>query len=275
MVVDQGRCTSGNPCPVVLDSGGILLLTCRNPHGAGEGGRTVYITYSDDDGLTWSEPRDITEQAKHPNWHWYATGPGTGIQLTRGEHKGRVIVPCDHSVGQNYYSHIIYSDDRGENWKIGAVSPVGLNECEAVELSNGDVMLNSRNHRHPAKFRGISVSRDGGEAFDPKLFRRDEQLPEPYCQASIQRYSWPQDGRPGVILFANPATPKGRVRMTLRASYDDGKTWPYSTIVYKGPSAYCDLTVLSNGKIGLLFEKDGYQTVEFVTISVPQPQISR
>lgn len=280
-VLNQGADVSGNPCPVVLESGRILLLTCWNKGETWESGmssgycansRRIFIMHSDDDGRTWTLPREITRQVKNPEWSWYATGPGAGIQLARGAYKGRIIIPCDHKSGNGYFSHIIYSDDDGETWVIGAVSANGLNECEAVELANGDVMLNSRNHQSSSKFRGVSVSHDGGQTFDSNLFRRDNQLPEPQCQASIRRYSWPKGDKPGVILFANPGTVKGRVRMTLRASYDDGKTWPFSTIIYKGGSAYCDLAVLPNGKVGLLFEKDGYQTLEFVTIPAPPEQ---
>jgi len=269
-VLDQGRCTSGNPCPVVLESGRILLLTCRNPHGGGEASRTVFITHSDNDGKTWSEPRDITKQVKKPNWHWYATGPGAGgIQLTRGKHKGRVIIPCDTSIGRSYYSHIIYSDDEGENWKIGAVSPNGLNECQAVELANGDVMINSRNHRHASHFRGVCVSHDGGVTFDPKLFRRDEALIEPHCQASLQRYSWPKDGRPGLILYSGPGLATARAQGTLRGSYDDGETWPWKLLYYQGPSGYSDIAVLPDGCVAVLFEKDGKSKLGFTILPAP------
>jgi len=269
-VLDQGRVTSGNPCPVVLESGRILLLTCWNAHGAGEAGRRVFITHSDDDGKTWSKPREITRQAKKPGWHWYATGPGAGaIQLTRGKHKGRVIVPCDTSVGRSYYSHIIYSDDDGENWKVGAVSPVGLNECQAVELANGDVMINSRNHRHAAYFRGVNVSHDGGETFDPKLFRRDPALVEPHCQASLRRYSWPKGEKPGLILYSGPGLRKARAQGTLRGSYDEGKTWPWQLQYYQGPSGYSDIAVLPDGRVAVLFEKGGKSKLGFMILPAP------
>ncbi|MFH1731982.1 MAG: sialidase family protein [Planctomycetota bacterium] len=270
-VLDQGRCTSGNPCPVVLESGRILLLTCWNAHGAGEAGRRVFVTHSDDDGKTWSKPREITKQAKKPEWHWYATGPGAGaIQLARGEHKGRVIVPCDSSIGRSYFSHIIYSDDNGENWKIGAVSPGGLNECQAVELANGDVMINSRNHGVQLNNRGVCVSHDGGETFDPKLFRRDKTLVEPQCQASLRRYSWPKDDEPGLILYSGPAVSNSRAQGTLRGSYDDGKTWPWKLLYYQGPSGYSDIAVLPDGRVAVLFEKDGKDKLGF-TILPPPP----
>ena len=268
--VDQGRCTSGNPCPVVLESGRILMPFCRNPHGAVESGRTVWITHSDDDGKTWSKPREITGQAKKPGWHWYATGPGAGaIQLTRGEHKGRVIVPCDTSAGSAYYSHIIYSDDEGENWKVGAVSPVGLNECQAVELANGDVMINSRNHRHAAYFRGVNVSHDGGETFDPKLFRRDKALVEPHCQASLRRYSLPKGDKPGLILYSGPGLKKARAQGTLRGSYDEGDTWTWKLQYYQGPSGYSDIAVLPDGRVAILFEWDGKSNLGFTILPAP------
>jgi sialidase-1 len=269
-VLDQGRVTSGNPCPVVLASGRILLLTCRNPHGAVEGGRAVFITHSDDDGKTWTGPREITKQAKRPNWTWYATGPGAGgIQLTRGPHKGRVIIPCDHGVGRSYFSHIIYSDDNGEKWKIGAISPVGLNECQAVELAGGDVMINSRNHGNRLRNRGVCVSHDGGVTFDPKLFRRDETLVEPQCQASLRRYAWPEGDKPGVILYSGPGLATGRVQGTLRASFDEGKTWPWKKQYYQGGSGYSDVTVLPDGRVAILFEKDGKSNLGFTILPAP------
>ena len=93
IIVQQKDTTCGNPCPVVDHrSGAVFLFFCKNPKLAGgtdlvaegQGTRTVWVTRSDDDGLTWSEPADLSPAIKKPNWTWYATGPGHGIQLASG-----------------------------------------------------------------------------------------------------------------------------------------------------------------------------------------------
>ena len=126
-----------------LHTGTIWLLFCRNrmdgdePEiSAGTAPRTVWVTSSDDDGATWSEPREITGAVKLPQWSWYATGPGHGIQLRRG----RLVIACDHRVMEfgdgtrdPDYSHVIYSDDQGASWHIGGSSDRGANESTAVE----------------------------------------------------------------------------------------------------------------------------------------------
>jgi len=271
VIADSEDDTMGNPCPVLLASGRVLLVHCWNDRArqVGRGARRILVTHSDDDGKTWAKSRDITAQVNKPNWDWYATGPGAGIQLTRGKHKGRVIVPCDHGVGRGFFSHILYSDDNGENWKIGAISPRGLNECEAVELANGDVMINSRNHGVRLFNRGVCVSHDGGQTFDPKLFRRDKTLVEPNCQASIRRYAWPEGDKPGLILYSGPALATSRAQGTLRGSYDDGKTWPWKLEYYQGPSGYSDIAVLPDGRVAVLFEKDGKSKLGFTILPAP------
>ena len=142
MVAEQAGNTIGNPCPVVdRDSGTIWLLLTGNPgdltenqinEGKVEGTRTVWLTRSTDDGATWSQPREITRSVKRPEWTWYATGPGNGIQLR----SGRLVIPCDHRrKGLNAsFSHVIYSDDRGKTWRIGGSVSEQTNECQAVEL---------------------------------------------------------------------------------------------------------------------------------------------
>ncbi|MEM7236085.1 MAG: sialidase family protein, partial [Planctomycetota bacterium] len=252
----EGTNVAGNPCPVVdWSTGRIWMLGTWNrgdiPEnrvraGLGEDSRRVFVTYSDDDGKSWAKAKEITSSVKRKHWSWYATGPGAGIQLTIGKHKGRLIIPCDHKAlpeggPQTYHSHIVYSDDHGETWHIGAVTDHGLNECEAVELADGSVMLNSRNHGVDSNYRGVSISKDGGETFDS--FRRDPQLLEPRCQASIRRYRWPQTNRQGVILFSNPAQ-RWREHIMLRMSYDEGKTWPDARVVYPYTAAYSDIAVL-------------------------------
>ena len=112
----QEKVTIGNPCPVVdRDTGVIWLPFCRDND-------DVLVTSSDDDGRTWSKPRLITADVKKPDWGWYATGPGNAIQLTRGKHRGRLVIPCDHRVkgddkdwGTAGRSHVIYSDDHGKD----------------------------------------------------------------------------------------------------------------------------------------------------------------
>jgi sialidase-1 len=201
IVFNEHDNVAGNPCPVVDQATGrIWSLQTWNSHkvhesqmkaGFGEDSRRVFVTYSDDDGKTWAKAKEITPSAKEKGWSWYATGPGAGIQLQRGKHKGRLIIPCDHTRlpdggAKTHHSHILYSDDHGGTWEIGAQTDHGLNECEAVELENGDVMLNSRNHGVDEFHRGVSISKDSGKTFSS--FRRDPALLEPRCQASIRRY---------------------------------------------------------------------------------------
>jgi sialidase-1 len=106
-LVDHGSGTIGNPTPVVLqETGKILLLLTANPAKAGAT-RSVWITSSRDDGRTWAPPREITSMAKKPEWGWYATGPGNGIELK----DGRIVIPCDHALkpSRTMHSHVIHS----------------------------------------------------------------------------------------------------------------------------------------------------------------------
>jgi sialidase-1 len=225
---------------------------------------------SSDDGRRWSAPREITAEVKQPGWSWYATGPGNGIQLTSGKYKGRLVIPCDHRVGgtkedttgwnQAGRSHVIFSDDQGKSWKLGGATDFGMNECAVVELTDGSLMLNSRSYRGKA-CRGVSISRDGGESWEPT--RDDPALVESVCQASLIRHSWPEVGGSGkgLLVFSNPAVPRGRNHVTIRLSEDDGSTWPYSRLLYEGSSAYSALERLPSGEMGCLYERDDYKRI--------------
>lgn len=278
VVWSDGANTCGNPCPVVDETTGTIwmLMTWNDGKtgeravkaGYGTNSRRVFVTHSTDDGVTWSQPKNITSEVKDETWSWYATGPGAGIQLERGKHKGRMIIPCDHKSlpeggPQTYHSHILYSDDHGESWHIGSQTGHGLNECEAVELENGDLMLNSRNHGVDEFYRGVSISKDGGRSFSS--FHRDPALLEPRCQASIRRYCWSSGDEPGIILFSNPAR-KWRDFLMLRMSYDDGKTWPDARIIFPFTTAYSDIAVLPDGRIGVLFERDNHTKVDLAIL---------
>lgn len=127
VIWDDGPNTCGNPCAVVdQETGTVWLLACHNLvedhestiwEGVSRSTRTIWAIRSDDSGASWSAPVEITSETKAPNWSWYATGPGNGIQLQHGDYKGRLVIPCDHGVaaGWDYHSHVFYSDD-GETW---------------------------------------------------------------------------------------------------------------------------------------------------------------
>ena len=277
VVRDDAGNTCGNPCAVVdRDTGAIWLLTTWNLGDDHEGKiiartskdtRRVFVTCSADDGKTWDAPREITADVKLTNWTWYATGPGSGIQIEYGSHKGRLVIPCDHIEAdtKHYYSHIIYSDDHGGSWKLGGSTPEHrVNECEVVELAGGKLMLNMRNYDGSKKSRQVAVSEDGGLTWKDQRF--DEALIEPICQAAIERYRWPDPTNRGVILFSNPASRSDRDNMAVRASFDEGQTWPVARVLHAGPSAYSDLAVLANGQIACLYEggqASRYQSIVF------------
>lgn len=275
-VWNDGAHTCGNPCAVVdRDTGTIWLLLTWNrgddtePRiiaGTSRDTRRVFVTASTDDGATWALPREITANVKPTNWTWYATGPGAGIQIERGPHRSRLVIPCDHieTGTRRYFSHVIHSDDHGQTWNLGGSSPRDqVNECEVVELSGQRLMLNMRNYDRSQRTRQIAVSDDGGLTWNDQ--RQAPELVEPICQASIRRWTWAGNDEAGRLLFSNPASTK-REKMTIRVSRDDGQTWPQLRVLHARPSAYSCLVVLPDGTAGCLYErgdKSPYETIVF------------
>lgn len=285
IVWNEGRNVCGNPCPVQDQDTGViwLLLTWNDStdsgrrlhEGTSKDTRHVYVCSSDDDGHTWSKPVEITSTTKRKDWWWYASGPGVGIQLRKDSCKGRLIVPCDHTDKNGYGSHIIFSDDHGKSWQLGGTVSSGCNECQVVELADGTLMLNMRMQQHGQGKRGIATSTDGGLTWSELTL--DPSLIEPVCQASLLRYTLVSEHGKNRLLFSNPASapPPGqsggdRVKMTVRLSYDEGKTWPVSKLLHDGPSAYSCLSILPNGDVGCLYEggETRYGAIVFARFSL-------
>jgi sialidase-1 len=262
---DDGKNTCGNPCPVVTSNGEVILLATHNlgtDHesqiiaGTSKSSRTVWVLRSRDHGATWSSPEEITAQTKLKNWTWYATGPGAGIELQHGRRNGRLVIPCDHIEAEtrHYYSHVIFSDDQGKTWQLGgSTQQHQVNECEVAELDDGRLLLNMRNYDRRQRTRQQAISEDHGISWTGQ--RHVPALIEPICQASLRRL------RRGTLLFSNPASTTGRERMTLRASFDQGQTWPWSALLHDGPSAYSCLQPLPDGSVVCLFEASGYREI--------------
>jgi sialidase-1 len=275
VVASDAPNTIGNPCPVIdRETGTIWLLLTRNLGedmerqiiaGTSKDTRRVLVISSNDDGASWSKPVDITASAKLPEWTWYATGPGVGIQLK----SGRLLIPCDHRVlgASKYRSHVIYSDDHGKTWKLGGVVGEDVNECQAVELGDGSVMINLRSYRANQKCRAVSISKDGGETWS--AITDDATLIEPICQASLVRFAGDATHKP-MLLFCNPASQQKREKLTLRISHDEGRTWPIAKLIYEGSSAYSCLTVLPDATVGCLYERDNYGKITFVRVGTDQ-----
>ncbi len=258
--------TCGNPCAVLDETTGVIWLLMT--HNLGEdheaeiikgtsvGTRTVWVSSSRDLGMTWTPPQNITNTAKRTDWTWYATGPGIGIQLQTLPHSERLVIPCDHKTSGpevTYHSHVIYSDDHGQNWTIGGTTPHGFNECQVVELSDGRLMLNMRRSRqNKTIYRGIAYSADGGGSWTDVGY--DSTLISPRCQASLMRYPHP-DGKRDWLFFSNPADPTDRIRMTVRYSPDGGQSWPRQVLLHAGPSAYSCLAPLPDDAVACLYER--------------------
>lgn len=251
LIYDAGPHTAGNPAPVVdRKTGDIILPFCINND-------TVWVTRSSDDGATWSTPREITKDVKLPGWTWYATGPCHGIQLS----SGRLLIPCDHTGA----SHVIYSDDGGETWRLGGSVMGGTNESVAVETVDNLVYINCRNTRNNGKtHRAYAWSDNGGESFSKTEWA--SELIEPICQASMVRLSTEESHGKNRVLFSNPASLR-RERLTVRVSYDECKSWNAGRIVHFGPAAYSDLCVLPDGTIGCFYERGAYNPYEKLTFA--------
>jgi len=271
IVWQDGANTCGNPCPVIdQTTGRIILFMSWNRFE--EGGRTVvtksgkdtrrpFMCYSDDDGLTWSEPVDLTASCKDPDWGWYATGPGIGIQLQSEKYRNRLVIPANHSYtsndpeeplledGYGYGAHLLLSDDGGATWQMSSPITPGCNESQVVELSDGRLMMNMRSY-NGLNCRAVSISEDGGETWSE--IEHAIQLAEPVCQASIMEYGQYKGKR--MFLFSNPAALDERTALTVKTSFDDCKTWSNAKLIDGKRVQYSCMTVLPNGNIGVLYE---------------------
>lgn len=278
VIWNDGDNTCGNPAPILeAESGKLILLSTWNLgedrereiiDQTSKDTRRIFVLSSDDEGRSWSDPREITRAVKAPTWTWYATGPGSGIQLLHGNYRGRLMVACDHieAGSKKYYSHVIYSDDQGKTWQLGGTTPLDqVNECEVVERTDGNLLLTMRNYDRSRRMRQRALSFDGGSTWKYQGF--DSTLIEPICQASIHRLSFPIQGR-SKIAFSNPASKEKRENMTVRISFDEGESWPLAQVLHEGPSAYSDLVALSPTRLGCLFEggrESPYEGIAYIT----------
>ena len=275
VIGDDASDTFGNPCVVLDHTTGTIWLFVIRTRGADRESAIIagqslslprpFVLSSTDDGHTWSAPRDLTTSLKREDWTWYSLGPGIGIQAR----DGRLVIPGNHAIAGSgvHRSHLVFSTDHGATWRIGAIAPDGTNESQVVELSDGRLLHNMRNHppRSGINHRIVATSRDGGLTLDAA--REDAALVEPPAQASILAVPG-RDGGSRAIVFSNPASPK-RERMTVRVSDDDGVTWRRTIVVDEGHAAYSCLVEVE-GDIGLLYERgaaSAYEEIVFVRLS--------
>lgn len=278
IVAKDGRSSLNNPTPVVLpDSGRILVCYQRyaeNYHSRpishegvqlaeiGFDGPHVQRTFcvqSDDDGQTWSEPRDITPQMKRPPPVLLnISGPGIGIVLREGEFRGRIVVPSSQSVivaeKRVYGSYATYSDDDGESWTLGDPTPNAHQgtggETQIVELADGRLMMDVRDRGH----RRLAYSSDGGQSWSKLEHHR--QLLDSGCMGCVVRYDL-SDGRNLLLHSGSRKRIKGRRSQgEIYGSWDHGKSWPVNRIYHPGSFDYSSMAVLPNGDIGILAEFD-------------------
>jgi sialidase-1 len=261
--------TYNNPVAFANRDGSVQFLFCLEYC-------RCFSMRSDDDGVTWTKPVEITPtfDAFRPEYDWkvLATGPGHGIQLKNG----RLVVPVWLSTGTGGHAHrpsvtsTIFSDDNGLTWQRGDIAVpntaewINPNETVVVQLADGRVMLNVRSESK-AHRRIVTVSANGATGWSKPRF--DDALLEPICMASIVRLSEKPDSDKNRIVFANPhnlaradgkeepGKSRDRVNVSIKLSEDEGQTWTYHKVLEEGYSAYSDLAVLPEGTILCFYER--------------------
>lgn len=296
-IASNGDLQAGNPAPVVdltdpdFPHGRIFLFynTGNNHEGEvrkGNGLREVWFKTSTDNGNTWSDAVNITAQVHRPrqpllnpqynfteDWRGYANTPGHAMQFVSGKYKGRIFVAANHSAGtpqkdfSDYAAHGFYTDDHGKTFHLSAtISIAGSNESTATGLFDGRLMMNSRNQKGDIRARIVSISNDGGATWDSSYF--DKVLVDPVNEGSILTLG--KKKNESIVAFCNTANINRRDDLTLRISYDNGRTWRNSFLIDKSKgetdgdfTAYSDLVKLGKHKVGVLYERNNYKEIVF------------
>lgn len=231
----------------------------------------LHIIESRDNGETWSDPRELNPQIKEEWMKFVGAGPGIGIQLKEGPHKGRLVYPVYYSSenAKAYSSGAIYSDDHGRTWKRGASVNDGrifhgaritardvddpmanLGECQLTELPGGRLRIFLRNLEKTRT--AMADSDDGGESWHGFAHRQD--LPDPECQSHVLRIR--REGR-DAWLFSNPEDETNRVRGVIKYSGDGTESWRAKRLLEPGEFGYSCMAQLPDGQIGILYEGSG------------------
>lgn len=232
---------------------------------------TLMLCHSDDDGLTWSKPVSLNKSVKKEYMSFIGPGPGVGIVMKHGEHKGRILFPIYYGTHKRMLAlscTCIYSDDLGKTWHLGKspnttrkIGPFRANhkftfesfmltESQLIEQKDGVLKYFMRNHSSKRSV-AVAYSYDGGESWED--FHHDETLPQSICQMSV--ISLENMDKPYVV-FLNPASRKARENGVVRLSEDGGETFPYSRQIKEGPFVYSTLAQLPDGAVGAMYESD-------------------
>ncbi|OHS99826.1 neuramidase [Tritrichomonas foetus] len=227
-----------------------------------------YVSKSFDNGKTWTKPVDITPmlygaECPHPErskWLGMFVTSGAAIQLRSGRIMlvGVTRVPTASGI----HDYVVYSDDCGDTWDIGLTAGCDRgDESKVIELNNGDVLMSIRH----APYRYQAISHDKGLTFDDYTERKD--IPDPACNGEILRYTSTKDGYDkDRILFVNDYSTAGRKNLTMKLSYDEGKTWAVEKNLHPAGSAYSAITICNDGTIVVYFEDEQYGDGEHMTI---------
>ena len=256
----------GDPCILVDEVTGDLLVFAAWTHG-GEAGKAAWwaagsgfapattpqllMVRSTDDGLTWSEPSNLTRQVKQEAWNFTFEGPGRGITME----DGTLVVPFQHQEPEpdrTPAAGIMYSLDRGITWRVHEYAKINTTESQVVEVEPGVLMLNMRDNRGTG--RAVYVTEDLGRTWTPHV--SDGQLVEPVCMASLLKVKAADNalGR-DILLFSNPADAKERKDITIRMSLDGGRTWTRKCLLDEGDGwGYSCLTMIDKNTVGILYE---------------------
>jgi sialidase-1 len=235
-----------------------------------ETGQFVLVK-SEDDGLTWSEPINVTDQLKKPEWQLFFNGPGMGITM----HDGTLVFAAQYKDENRIpHSTIVYSKDGGETWEVGTGAKSETTEAQVVEIDNGTLMLNMRDDRNrsnrndPLNGRSVAATTDMGKTWTEHPTSR-RALREPNCMASIIAYDHPERGR--ILFFSNPDTQVARDHITIKTSFDDGMTWPEENqleLYEDNTYGYSCLTMVDKDHIGILYE--GNRELFFEKIAIEE-----
>ncbi len=257
----------GDPAILVDNNTGTIWVAAtwshgnRSWHGSGPGltpeeTGQVMLVRSDDDGVSWSEPINITRQIKKPEWCFILQGPGKGITMRDGTlvFAAQYQDPPDRQ--RLPHSTIIYSKNHGETWQIGTGAFDDTTEAQVVEVEPGVLMLNCRYNR--GDVRVVMTTQDMGQTWHEHPTSRRALIEPRSCMASmidINQELGTDAG--GWLLFSNPNSTSGRNHITIKASRDRGLTWPeqFQLLLDEGNSAgYSCLSMIDEQTVGILYE---------------------